>query len=385
MERILSNDVKEHTINSFLGYPSNLALLKFVFNTFTTNSLERLKKEIQNNFKSKEKLDQISIINEIINNKLSSFHPNQFLLFCERNFTNFSLAHQNCFQKVYCNELELGDSFLKDLILYRFHTETLKNLIFYFFFSTWKYETFSNNFIDIVEKSLNPGENYEIIGQEIISIETSILKESIVFQFLCNKELFPFSSKTLFKSREYISIHMKKNQIPWDTFHNHSEKIFLEIFFWDYFPEFESFMSKTMNFELKSKLVYLFLKHNNFNDSSQINVESHVYNSMKDFFKIQDSHSMDKFESAKDIVQRFFFNQLKKELNLKTELTELDKDFILKLTRFEKVNLLKNSWKEIETSDEIYECEYSEEISDSSKNEEEMFEPLDSRQLYVSN
>jgi hypothetical protein len=69
MERILPNDVKEHTINSFLGLPPNSALLKFVFNTFTTNSLERLKKEIENNFKSKEKLDQISIINEIINKR----------------------------------------------------------------------------------------------------------------------------------------------------------------------------------------------------------------------------------------------------------------------------------------------------------------------------
>jgi hypothetical protein len=382
MERILPNDVKEHTINSFLGLPPNSALLKFVFNTFTTNSLERLKKEIENNFKSKEKLDQISIINEIINKRHTSFHPNQFLLFCERNFSNFSLAHKRCFQKVYCNELELGDSFLKDLILYRFHSETLKNLIFYFFFSTWKYETFSNNFIEIVDKSLNPGENYEIIGQEIISIETSILKESKVFQFLCDKEWFPFTSKTLFKSREYISIHMKKNQIPWDTFHDCSEKIFFEIYFWDYFSEFESFMSKTMSFELKSKLVYLFLKHNNFNDLSQINVESHVYFSMKDFFKIQDSLSIENFESEKDIVQRFFFYQLKKELVLKTELTELDKDLIPKLTKFEKIARLKSSWNEIEMSNEISECE---EISGSLENEEEM-ETLDHQfQLFVTN
>jgi hypothetical protein len=400
MHKILPKEIIEHSIDNFLGLPSHHALLKFIFHTFTINSLEKLKKEIENNFKSKEKLEFVSMINDILINKYSSPHPDQFLLFCKGSFSKFRLIHQH-FKKVYCNELEVGDSFLKDLILNRFHRETLKDLIFHFFFSTWEYEVFSNHFVEIVEKTLHPVRFHEIVEQEFISIETSIMNESKVFQMLCDKKSFPFTSGTLLKRSEFILNHMKKNQIPWDLFHDHSELIFHDIFLWNFVPEFESFMLKTMSFKLKSKLIYLFFKNNKFNEYSQNNVASHVFHSMKEFFRMEDSIAMDNLERPEDIVQRFFFRQLKKEMCSKTELTSLDMEFIEKLTRFEKITLLKNSWNQFEISEQFDECELdledcSEIISDSSDNvsismemnddqKMECFEELELYQVYETN
>jgi hypothetical protein len=96
------------------------------------------------------------------------------------------------------------------------------------------------------------------------------------------------------------------------------------------------FMNNTISFELKSKLIYTYLKNNQFSRTSHKEISIHVYGTLNEFFVFEDPISIENKEKANIIVEKFFFNHLKQEMNHKKDLTDLDKSFIQKLINFEK-------------------------------------------------
>jgi hypothetical protein len=335
----IPQEIITHSILPFFEPPQRELLIVFFFNIFSESSCTEFLKFIQKlNFED-HKLERF--INEAsFNEKKKSFmkilqdllkkkflQGSKFHVFFRNEFNEFARYNVSYSGETINGKNLFVQLIILDLLMNNYKTEQLNEFIFHILqiekYFKYKKQVFSRNAGFIIQKSMEIQNNGVLIDRKFNIDKNILISDPRLFDILCDCKMFPFSFSMIGK-QESMRIFMSVQGISWSKLYNVSKKSFISVWESDYLSKFENFIFKIMDDELKSKLIYLYLKHNVY---SQESVDTVLYYSknLKSFFEKE--FLFKKSLNLKIGLKNFFKMLFLSDVSDKTKLS--DKELLL--------------------------------------------------------